>query len=208
MTDLGRLDVKRRSGDEPFRDGQEPLGFDVLSFWRWSASDLMSNATRGVLAEYLVARATGASPDGVRDEWATHDLTTPGGVKIEVKSSAYIQTWQQARLSTISFSTRKTLSSDADTGTQGTVAARHADVYVFALLAHQEQPSVDPLDLHQWEFFVVPTAVLDARTRSQHSITLPSLRGLAQPVDFHGLAAAVASAAAEHERLRRAGPMS
>ena len=199
MTDLGRLDVKRRSGDEPFRDGQEPLGFDVLSFWRWSASDLMSNATRGVLAEYLVARATGASPDGVRDEWATHDLTTPAGVKIEVKSAAYIQSWQQARFSTISFLTRKTLSS-------GTVAVRHADVYVFALLAHQEQSTVDPLDLSQWEFYIVPTAVLDGRTRSQHSITLPSLRKLAAPVGFRDLAAEVDRAAADHARLRRESP--
>jgi hypothetical protein len=69
-------------------------------------------------------------------------------------------------------------------------------VYVFALLAHQNQATLDPLNLVQWEFYVVPTAVLDARERSQHSITLPSLKALhGEPVGFQGLRQAVVTAA-------------
>jgi hypothetical protein len=72
---------------------------------------------------------------------------------------------------------------------------------VFALLAHQEQATLDPLDLDQWEFYVLPTAVLDARERSQHSITLPSLKALhGEPVTFEGIAGAVAKAAGEEAR--------
>ena len=70
-------------------------------------------------------------------------------------------------------------------------AWRHADVYVFALLLHQDKAAIDLLNLAQWEFWAVPTAALDSRTRSQHSITLKSLRELASdPMDFGGLAAA------------------
>ena len=43
---------------------------------------------------------------------------------------------------------------------------------------HKEKKSVDPLNLNQWEFFVLPTEVLDLRQRSQHSITLKSLERL------------------------------
>jgi hypothetical protein len=57
-------------------------------------------------------------------------------------------------------------------------ARRQADVYVFALLAHTDQETVDPLNLDQWRFFVLSTAVLDARTRSQQSITLRTLQDL------------------------------
>ena len=39
-------------------------------------SDLISNTIRGVLAEYIVARAVGASTIGVRDPWAAFDLET------------------------------------------------------------------------------------------------------------------------------------
>ncbi len=69
---------------------------------------------------------------------------------------------------------------------------RHADVYVFALLAHREQATLNPLDLSQWEFWAVPTKALDDRKRSQHSITLNSLRELAgNPEGFDGLHDAV-----------------
>lgn len=47
----------RRSGGEGFHATGRPLGFDLLSFWQWSCSDLVGNALRGLVAEYLVARA-------------------------------------------------------------------------------------------------------------------------------------------------------
>lgn len=55
---------------------------------------------------------------------------------------------------------------------------------------------LDALDLDQWEFFVVPPADLDACERSQHSITLNSLKThYGEPVGFTGIAEAVARAA-------------
>ena len=101
---LGKVIPTRQSGEEPFRNAGETLSFDVLSFWQWSASDLLSNATRGILVEYIVARALDASPDGVRDEWAAFDLLTGNGTKVEVKSAAYVQSWHQNKLSNICFS--------------------------------------------------------------------------------------------------------
>jgi hypothetical protein len=72
-------------------------------------------------------------------------------------------------------------------------------VYVFALLAHQHQATLDPLDVAQWEFYVVPTATRDRRERSQHSITLKSLRALhGAPVDYAGLRGAIGDAAEMH----------
>ena len=72
---------------------------------------------------------------------------------------------------------------------------RSADVYVFALLTHRDQGSIDPLDLGQWEFYVLPRTVLDQRQRSQHSITLPSLKNLCEPVAYAELGGAVEAAA-------------
>ena len=68
-------------------------------------------------------------------------------------------------------------------------------MYVFALLKHQDKNTIDPLNVDQWEFYVVPTADLDRRVRSQYGITLPSLIKLCTPVDFNGLQAAVSRAA-------------
>jgi len=201
MGDLGPIDCERRGGGEPFHDGGRALGLDLLSFWQWSTSDVVSNATRGVLAEYLVAGALGVADGCIREEWAAYDLEARDGTRVEVKSAAYIQSWHQERLSQISFLVPKTRGWDRDTNRQDDDPRRKADVYVFALLAHTDQATLDPLDVSQWEFYVLPTEVLDERQRGQHSITLPSLRKLAgDAVDFAGLADAVAQAAAVQRR--------
>lgn len=188
----------RRTGDEPMhRDGRN-LDANLLDFWQWSCSDLVSNATRGVLAEYVVAKALGIDTAGVRDEWAAFDLLTSSGVKVEVKSAAYVQSWYQKKLSCIQFLTPMTRAWDSTTSVQSTELKRQADVYVFAVLAHRDKATIDPLNVNQWEFYVVPTIALNARTRSQHSITLKSLCALCETcVPFEQLSAAVESAAAQ-----------
>jgi hypothetical protein len=192
---LGPIIASRRTGIEPFHRSGTPLGVNLLDFWGWDVSDLLSNATRGILAEYIVARGLGISTAGVRNEWAAYDLTSPDGVKIEVKSSAYLQAWYQSRLSTITFSTRLSRAWDPETNVMSAEARRQADVYVFALLAHRDKRTVDPLDIDQWIFYVVPTWKLNARTRSQHSITLKSLEAMCAATSFDDLPNVVRDAA-------------
>jgi hypothetical protein len=191
---LGRIIAEPKTGRERFSAGKQELDFRLSDFWRWSMSDLLSNATRGRLAELIVAKALLVSTDTVRDEWGAYDLKTPEGIKVEVKSAAYIQSWHQAKPSAISFRTPKTLAWDPETNRQDLEAKRQADVYVFAVLYHQEQPN--PLNVRHWQFYVLPTADLDKRTRSQHSITIRTLEGLAGGcVRYEELRSAVIQAA-------------
>jgi hypothetical protein len=186
---LDRMAVRRRIGSEPFTDGEDNLKFDLLGFWQWSASDLVSNTTRGVLAEYLVARALGIDVSGVRDGWAAYDLRTPAGIKVEVKSAAYLQSWHQRKPSIVSFLIPRTRAWDPDTNRLDPEPKRQADVYVFAVLAHAQKSTLNPCDVSQWEFHVLPTLVLNERTRSQHSITLRTLMRLSGgPVAYGDLA--------------------
>jgi hypothetical protein len=175
MKKLSRLKITRKTGKEQFLFNSRKTGIDLLSFWQWSVSDLVSNVTRGRLAEYIVARALGLAKGGIRDEWAAYDLETPSGIKIEVKSAAYIQSWNQKRLSLISFLTPKTRAWDPETNIQSKESKRQADIYVFAVLSHKDKATIDPLDLNQWDFYLLPTSILDTRKRSQHSISLKTL---------------------------------
>lgn len=188
----------RKTGNEKFHSSRKVLGFDLLSFWQWSVSDLVSNATRGRLAEFLVAKALDINMD-VRDEWGAYDLETSSGTKIEVKSAAYIQTWFQPKFSAINFEVPKTREWNRATNKQSTEVKRQADVYIFALLTHKDKSTIDPLDVDQWEFYVLPTRMLDERKRSQHSITLNSLQKLTQSVVFDGLLQAVNKFGNEHK---------
>jgi hypothetical protein len=184
--------ISRKNGSELFHFSGKSLGFDLLSFWQWFASDIVSNATRGIVAEYIVARGLGLTCHGVRDEWAAFDLETPSSIKVEVKSAAYVQSWKQKRLSLIIFRTPKTRAWDAETNVQSRESKRQADVYVFALLAHTDKATIDPMNLDQWRFYVLPAAILNERGRSQHSITLKSLEKLCSgAVTYAGLSKAV-----------------
>ena len=145
--DLLRTASSRKSGNETFHRNGTPVGFHLLDFWCWCNSDLLSNAARGKLAEYLVALDLEVA-DGVRSEWVAYDMTTPEGFAVEVKSASCIQSWTQRRDSTITFVVRPTLGWDPDTAKFGTVRRRQSDVYVFALIDHRDR--ADPLNVEQW----------------------------------------------------------
>lgn len=173
-SDLVAVAVK--TGDEPFIHLGQHVGVGLRGFWRWASSDLLSNALRGLLAEYIVGLALGVVEKNPRREWDSADLRTSQGLRVEVKSSAYLQTWQQQRLSTISFTIKPTIGWDARTNTYATERARQADVYVFCVFTAAEKAVADPLNLDQWDFYVMPTNRLNAAVGEQKTITLASLR--------------------------------
>jgi hypothetical protein len=139
----------RRAGTEPFHNGGQTLPFTVPEFWRWASSDLMGNALRGVLAEYLVAQALECA-NGARVEWDAFDLCTPSGLRIEVKTSGYVQSWSQRTESRSTFDIATKHGWYAASNTVAPTPERPADVYVFALHAHCVKEAADPLDVSQW----------------------------------------------------------
>lgn len=174
------------SGIECFKG----LGSPVSDFWSYAARDLRSNTIRGILAEWLVAKAVGATE--FQPDWHDFDVLTPGGVRIEVKSSAYLQAWRQRRLSTIIFSGLTSQKWDPETGYSGR-RTFNADVYVFCVQTARSHDSYDPLDLSQWVFYVLPLSCVESI--GQRSIGLKRIAKEAQPMGFDRLSTAVEQAA-------------
>jgi hypothetical protein len=114
MDSLARASVSRKTGTEQLTIGGRPAGPALADYWGWSRSDLLDNYERGALAEFIVATALGVSTDRARENWAAWDLTTPSGLRVEVKSAAYLQSWAQKQLSTISFRVPETAAWDGD----------------------------------------------------------------------------------------------
>ena len=176
-------DLEFLRGDEWFRADGAPLGFTMLDYWRWSGSDPLGNAERGVLAEFLVAKALGVATKP-RREWAAYDVTA-AGLKIEVKSAAYRQSWAQDEPSYIEFGIAKSKESwDPETGktTKHDPPLRAAHVYVFCLLGTKHDPTPNPLDTDEWEFYVLDECDLP----DQQTISLNPLQELVKKVTGHG----------------------
>ncbi len=177
--------------ETPFTYKDKPTSFSIQDFWVWMASDVLNNTLRGTVAEYIVSQATEASAP-VRVEWDTVDITTPEGIKIEVKSAAYLQSWHQDRPSAISFGIAKTYPWDWEKNQYGETQVRSADVYVFCVLAHLNAQTVKPLDLTQWKFYVLPTRTLDTSLGDQKTVSLSRLKELgAEPLDYDQIRNAV-----------------
>lgn len=135
-------------------------------------SDLRMNNVRGYLAEFLVAKAVGAV--GQRVEWDAFDVLTPGGVKIEVKSSAYLQAWDQERLSRIAFTGLRGRTGASDG--HPAEARYRADVYVLAVQTATRHEDYNPLDVGQWTFYVLPRTLI--ASLGYRSLSLTTLRQL------------------------------
>jgi len=184
-------------------------------FYAWAYGDLLANTTRGVVAEYIVATALGLS-DTNRIAWNRYDLEIVDpeigdaetddakirNVGVEVKSAAYVQTWEQKTgPSVISFDIAPSAGWDSETGNHAAGPVRSAAVYVFCLLIGNGHGRPDPLDVEQWEFYVLPTSVLNRERSEQKRIRLEPLKALKPTAcTYPGLADAIRAAATRNRR--------
>jgi len=163
------------NGYEEFHGPGGRLPFQLIDYWRWSGSMLADNTIRGMFAEFLVAAALGLHMKP-RREWDECDVRTESGTSIEVKSAAYIQIWKQNQPSPIQFGIAPRRSWNSETGEYRKGRKRWAEVYVFCVFKGKN--SRDCLDVSKWDFYVVPTVVLDQEIPQQKNIGLNSLKKL------------------------------
>ncbi len=173
------IETEPRNASELFVEMPSPT--TLGDFWQWAYSDIVGNINRGILAEFIVARVLG-SPEAVRTIWTSYDLDTSAGVKVEVKSAAYLQSWSQKEVSRPMFSIGRTFGWDPQTGEYTKERRRHSDVYVFCLLAYKgDKHDLNPLDLRQWEFYVVATSKIEAEFGNRKQASLPQIQHLSSP---------------------------
>lgn len=165
-----RIEPKLQTGDEILTGTNQT----ILDFWRWAHSDIACNAERGKLAEFIIKCATN-SHSPFRAEWDAVDIITPEGIRIEVKSASYLQSWKCSTLSKIRFDIAPRKSWDSENNIYYDTIDRHSDIYIFCLFASKDPTTADILDLSQWEFYILKTAVLNQKIPFQKSIGLDSL---------------------------------
>jgi hypothetical protein len=173
---LPAIQTKLKSGKEGFTLGNGDCA-KLQDFWQWSFSNLMDNSLRGALAEFIVRLALEIK-DEVRNNWTAYDLKTQSGLKIEVKASAYLQWWHQKEESKIIFDIASAAGWDPKTNVIDADTKRQADVYVFCLLKEKVKELVNPLNLNQWDFYVVETATLNQKHPTAKSLGLRALEKL------------------------------
>lgn len=172
---LSTLKAKRKDGKESFENIDKDI--KLLDFWSWAYSDLMDNTQRGKIAEYIVATAINQE-NFLNDSFSKYDLITDEGIKIEVKASAYLQSWKQKDYSSITFNIPKTYGWNAEDNAYENEKKRQSDIYVFCILNHKDKKTVNPLNINQWEFYILKTSIIDEKCNNSKTISLTRLKKL------------------------------
>lgn len=185
------MDMKHRvlAGDERFTCGSNEIRATIKDFWAWSMSRLMGDGPRGDLAEFIVNTALGMDTTIPKKGWGECDIVYEYNgrpVRIEIKCSTYLQAWERPTLSKPVFSIAKTVNCDIGEfeggyryiGRDGLPPERRSELYVFCLFAETDRAIADPMNLDQWEFYVVPTALINERLDDQRKISLQGIEKL------------------------------
>ena len=168
----------------------------MLDFWKWAFSDLLEDTLKGLYAEWLVGHLLGLPMKrGDRFHYGNFDLRSSGGLRIEVKSSSYWQSWKLRNPDGSPRSTDEVDSwrptdkkrivfgglraKDAVDRTNVTIGYK-SDVYVFAFQSETDPLVWDALDLSQWEFYFLSRADLDKV--GVKSLSLKRLRSMCSPL--------------------------
>jgi len=135
----------------------------------------MQNVERGVLAEYIVATLLGVDNE-LRIPWLAYDLKLPNGKTLEVKTMSLLQAWYQTRLSNPRVVIKPTRKWDPKTNILDDTPKFHSDLYVICFFTADNHDTADPLNLVQWEFYVLPKRRIEGIWKERKSISLKFLR--------------------------------
>ena len=124
---------------------------------------LINNVARGPFVECMVALALGEPwrPSSEIRDWAPWDIESGNGARIEVKQSAFLQTWSLSEDSPPRRTNSFDIAARTEAWTKGGgfpnyLPGRPADIYVFAWHPVSDPEVADHRCPQQWEFFVVP----------------------------------------------------
>ena len=160
---------------------------------------LITNINRGLIAEAIVALAIEPEWHWVSSDYSGWDFEHPDGVRLEVKQSAVLQSWNDnGSLSKASFDIAPR------TGRyEGQIwveeKGRAAQIYIFAHHVIYDE-TTDHRDPAQWEFYVIAASALP----NQKTISLSPLKSLCKPCGFDSLLERVNDIAKAVKPLERA----
>ena len=179
--------MKKITENTLFVNGDESLGMTMLDFWKYQYSNIYD--IQEYVAEFIIGKALGINEPMNRDGWTLWDIDYKGK-RIEVKQTICYHSWQEkiangkiSQQRTFSITPAFTRYKDSTTSYE-----RQNDIYVFCLNTGNDEEDSYPLDMANWEFYVVPTKIInDNCTSEQKTISLGKVRKLAPLTRFNEL---------------------
>ena len=169
---FNRTPIPLPNANKPFTNGGKPIGYTALDYWRFQFSNIWD--VQEEVAEFIVAMALRMELPYNKNGWTPCDIIF-NGKRVEIKASAYFHSWRgDGRVSKQrSFGIPKTYGQHDE---YTSIPERKNDIYVFCLNLGESFEDSDPFEMSHWEFYVVPTAIINELYDSKDKISLNQVR--------------------------------
>jgi len=164
------------TGNEKFIVDGKDLEFGILDLWKYKYSNIFN--MQEVIAEFIVEKALGLTKSQNTDYWTLFDILYRN-YRIEVKETGYYHSWNEdGKISQVrNFGISKANSSYEEQETENKFE-RQNDIYVFCLNTGTTKETSNPMNLNNWEFYIVPTSVINEKCKDGKSIGLNRIKKL------------------------------
>ena len=165
------------NGEEKFVFENQELPFTMLDFWKFHYTNIYDLQDK--IAEFIVAKALGVDVAQNNEYWTLWDVSYRGK-RIEVKETSYYHSFNKDG----KISQNRTFGITMANGSydleksRNSLFCRQNDVYVFCLNTGETRETSYPLDLSNWEFYVVPTNVINEKCGNNKTISLGRIKSL------------------------------
>ena len=170
--EFDRKPVELQDPRKAFTEGGKPIGYSALDYWRFQFSNFWDMQEE--IAEFLVAKALELDLPYNKNGWTAYDIKYKGK-RVEIKASSYFHSWRGDHKVSHrrDFSIAKTVGQHNEKKPK---AERQNDVYVFCLNTGETFADSDPFEINHWEFYVVPTVVINSEFDDKDKISLKHIR--------------------------------
>lgn len=171
------------TGLERFTINGEETEMILQDFWRFQYSNIWD--LQADMSEFIVSKALGIEVPCNRNGWCLYDIDY-NGYRIEVKQTSDWHSWnrdgyvQKKHRFDIgkAYSTYKDVKSAFE---------RQNDIYVFCHLKGNDAKSANPMNLSAWDFYVIPTKVINDKCGDSKSISFSRVKMFTVSVPYNEL---------------------
>lgn len=165
---------KQLSGQENFSFDNINLGFTMLDYWRFHYSNIFD--LQDTIAEFIVAKALDIHESQNDQYWTLWDLTYRDK-HIEIKETSYYHSFNtNGKISKQRVFDIHKSNGGYDEKSGNNELIRQNDLYIFCLNTGNTEEESYPLNLNNWEFYVVPTKVINEQCGDNKTISLGRIR--------------------------------
>ena len=168
--------------NEKFVFEDKELEFGILDFWKYKYSNIWN--MQEYIAEFLIEKALGLEKSQNTDSWTLYDINYRNK-RIEIKETSYYHPWNEnGKISNQRvFGITMANSSYENTEIENKFE-RQNDLYVFCLNTGKTKEEANPMNIKNWEFYIVPTKIINDICGTNKTISLNKVKNIAEQIDY------------------------